>query len=761
MSNAVMRFLYFFLLLILCRARIEGQVPVGTWSDHLMYNSASGLAVSAENVFASTGSSIMIYNKNLAELKKLSRIQGLSETGISAISWSEENNTLVVAYTNTNLDLVRDHIVYNIPDIERKYIPGKKVINRIRVNGRFAYLASSFGLVVVDLYRREISDTWKPGTSSDTPEIFDVAFSEGKIYAATDKGVFAGDLTNQGLSFFGNWTSLQVPAGRYTSILSSGGKVYANLSDPGGDYVYIAGEGTIPFSHEPGIFNTSLDSSVEGFTISSPQSVKYYSAQGQLLKTITSYGWGTPDISQAIADEGNIYIADRTNGLVLGKNMSSYSAMTLPGPASDNPFSVTSLNGKTIFTSGGTTTSWNNQMRPLKVSVFENNNWSSISSTNIFDPLRALIDPENSNHFYIASWGGGLLEYENNTLVTQYNQYNSPLQTIIPGQPYVRVGGLAMDRDRNIWITQTEVPGSIKVLKPDGNWIINPLTIDAPTIGNIIITRTGHKWIILPRGYGLFILDDNSTPENFSDDRTKKMLIRDTDNRVFSNIYSIAEDLDGNIWVGTDHGPFIYYNPEEVFDRELFAVRTKIPRNDGTNLADYILENETVTSVAIDGANRKWLGTSSSGVYLISAGGSECLNNYNMKNSPLFSDNIISLAVDNKTGEIWFGTSKGIQSFRGDAIEGKEGFSKVYAFPNPVRHDYAGDISITGLMRDTQIRITDVSGNLVYETTSDGGMASWDLKNYRGDRVATGVYLIFCSGNNGEESKVIKVLVMK
>jgi Tfp pilus assembly protein FimT/outer membrane lipoprotein-sorting protein len=729
-----------------------------------MYNSAVALAVSEEDVYVSTGSSIMIYNRNLAELKKLSRIQGLTETGISSIDWSEENKILVIAYSNTNLDLVKDHRVYNISDIARKYIPGKKVINRIRVNGGYAYLATSFGLVVTDLNRREIYDTWKPGTGTDNPEVYDVAFSGGKIFAATERGVFAGDLSNNGLSFYGNWTRVETlpnPAGKYTLIISSGGKLYMNMADPAGDYVWVAGENATLFSHEPGVFNTSFDLSSNSFTISSGVSVKQFNSEGLLLKTISSYGWGTPAAVQAITAGNDIFIADRINGLVIGKDMSQFSSMTLPGPASDNPFSVTSLNGKTIFTSGGTTPSWNNQWMPLKVSVYEDNKWESITSQTIFDPVRALIDPDNNNHFFVASWGGGLLEYENNTLVKQYDQYNSPLQTIISGQAYVRIGGIAMDGNRNLYITQTEVPGSIKILKPDGSWIVNPLTIDAPTIGNIIITKTGQKWIILPRGFGLFILDDNKTPDNFSDDRTKKLLIRDTENRLFSNVYAIAEDLDGNIWVGTDHGPFIYYNPEKVFDEELFAVRTKIPRNDGTNLADYILETETVTSIAIDGANRKWLGTSSSGAYLISADGSESLKNYNMENSPLLSNNILSMAVDNKTGEIWFGTSKGIQSLRGDALQGKEGFSKVYAFPNPVRQDFSGNISITGLMRDTHVRITDVSGNLVYETVSEGGMASWDLKNYNGDRVATGVYLIFCSGNNGKDSAVTKILIMK
>ena len=353
-----------------------------------------------------------------------------------------------------------------------------------------------------------------------------------------------------------------------------------------------------------------------------------------------------------------------------------------------------------------------------------------------------------------------MLEYKNNLLVNQFTDANSPLQTIIPGKPYVRICGLAMDKSMNLWITQSEVTGSIKMLKPDGTWIVNPLTIDADDIGDIIITRNGQKWIILPRGNGLAVFDDNGTPSNFNDDSYIKMPVTDSDNNVISYVYSLAEDLDGNIWVGTDHGPLIYYNPEKVFDGDLKAYKIKIPRNDGTGLADIMLGTETITSIAVDGANRKWLGTMSSGAYLLSADGMKELKNLKEENSPLLSNVIASIAVDSKTGDVWLATSKGIISWRGDAIAGKESFTNVYSFPNPVREDFTGNVTITGLVRDTEIRITDVSGNLVYKTKSDGGMASWNLTTYNGRRVATGVYMVFCASSDGAQSCVTKILVI-
>jgi sugar lactone lactonase YvrE len=745
---------------------LQGQTPVGSWSDHLVYNTADCVAAGTDEVFASTGSSIIIYNKVFAELKKMSRIDGLTETGISTITWSEENKTLIIAYTSTNIDLLKNDVIYNIPDISRKYIPGEKMINKIRTNGNYAYLACSFGIVVVDLTKREIHDTWKPGDGSEDEEVWDIAFGNGKIYAATDLGVYSADLSNQGLSYFGNWNLvnlLPTPVAKYTLLIFSGGKLYANLSDPllPGDQVYVVGDISSLFSFTSGVFNKSFDNAQSGFTVSSGASVKYYNSNGSLIKTISSYGWAVPDIYQAAVDNSDIWIADINSGLVRGENMSEFTAMTLPGPVSNNAFSIISYNGKTIICGGATDASWNNQGRPLQISIYENNNWTSIPSGTIIDPMRTLIDPDKVNHIFVSTWGGGLLEYENNNILKQYTESNSPLQTIIPGRPYVRICGLAVDKSKNLWLTQTGVPGSIKVLKPDGTWIVNPLTIDAPTIGDIIITAKGQKWIILPRGYGLFVLDDNQTPDISSDDKYKKMLVQDTENQVISFVYSIAEDLDGNIWVGTDQGPVIYFNPENVFNSDLKASRIKIPRNDGTNLADYMLKTETITSIAVDGANRKWLGTASSGVYLLSADGTTQIKNFNEQNSPLLSNSIVTLAVDNKTGDVWFGTSKGTQSFRGDATTGEEKFKKVYTFPNPVRADFKGNVTITGLIRDSQIRITDISGNLVYETVSDGGQATWDLTTYNGRRVSTGVYLVFCASKDGSQSTVTKMLVIK
>ncbi len=740
------------------------QTPVGTWTDHLVYSTARNLAVGSEEIFASTGSSLIVYNREYAEIRKMSRVNGLSETAISTIAWSEEYGALIIAYATTNLDILKDNLIYNIPDINRKYIPGKKEINRIRFKGKYAYLACSFGIVVIDIIKHEIYDTWRPGNGSENPEIWDIAFGGGKVYAATGAGVYSADLNDPGLAYFGNWSiinSLPEPNGKYTAAVFSGNKLYVNQTGKNfpGDNIYVIENGASLFSYSAGVFNISFDKASDGFTVASGSSVRYFHDDGSLQKTISSYIWGVPNAAQAVEDQGDIWIADITSGLVKGENMSDFSAFTIPGPITNNSISITSYNGKTIICAGGVDNVWNNLGRPFQISIYENNTWTNIKYTDFYDAMRAFIDPADESHFFVTSWGGGLLEYKNNELIKRYTDKNSQLQTIGQMEGYVRVCGMAMDRNRNLWITGSEVAGTLKALKPDGYWIVNPATMEVYTVGDIIITRTGQKWVVLPRGNGLFIMDDNDTPD-FEDDIYKQMFVTDPDGKVVTFIYCLAEDLDGNIWVGSDQGPLIYYNPDKVFEEEIKAFRIKIPRNDGSGLADLVLFTESISSIAVDGANRKWLGTLSSGAYLLSPDGTKRLRNYNEQNSPILSNTIASVAVDNKTGDVWFATSQGTISIRGDAIAGKEEFSGVYSFPNPVREDFTGNVTVTGLMKDTQIRITDISGNLVYETISDGGQASWDLTTYNGRRVATGVYLVFCASSDGSKSCVTKILVI-
>ncbi len=752
--------LHIFLLFIL--NQVSGQLPVGSWSDHLNYNTANSLAAGSGEVYASTGSSLLIYNKEFNELRKMSKVEGLSETGISAIAWSEDYNTLIIAYKSTNIDLLKKNTVYNVPDILIKYIPSGKRINRIRTSGRFAYLATGFGIVLIDLTKMEVRDTWRPGPDEGTNEVFDVALGNNQVFAATNTGVYQGDLSNPGLAWSGNWTQLRnlpSPDSRYTLAIISGNILYVN--QPGqaaeGDHVYaVHGQVTL-HSFTPGVVNRSFDSAPVGFSITSQNSLKYYVQDGSLLKSLSSFGQEVPDLAEGIFEPDYTWLADLNSGLKMEYKSSGFAGLSVSGPASNLVGSINSSGGKTIICTGGADKSWEALNRKLQVSVYVNNLFSSFESDNLHDAMRVCFDPGNESHFFISTWGDGILEYNNEQLVKHWNNTNSPLELTPSG---IRILGLAMDGSRNLWVTQTGVTQGIKILKPDGSWSVHQAQANAPVLGDIISTGAGQKWIVLPGGYGIFVIDDNKTPDFLADDRTKRLVVTDADGIICNSVFSVAEDLDGSVWLGTDKGPVIYSNPGRVFENDIRGYRIKVPRNDGSGLADYMLGTETITSISVDGANRKWIGTMSSGVYLLSADGTRMLENYNEKNSPVFSDSIITVSVDSRSGDVWFGTGKGILSIRGTAISGQSEFTRVYSFPNPVRQDYTGNVTITGLMRDTRVKITDVSGNLVFETISEGGQASWDLTTYNGRRVQTGVYLVFCASSDGSDAVATKILVI-
>lgn len=741
------------------------QQPIGSWSDHLNYNSAKDIAVSQEEVFASTGSSIIVYNRAFNELRKLSRVTGLSETGISSIAWSRENRTLIIGYRSANIDLVSGTTIYNIPDILNSYIPGTKKINRIITSGAYAYMATSFGIVLVDMVKREIRDTWKPGPDPEANEVYDIALGNDKIYAATSRGIWTGNIHDQGLAYFRNWeriSALPDPESRCTCILFYQNKLYVNVSPQSlsGDSVFVISDETKLLSYVPGLINRSFDGAASGFLISSAGLLRYLSTNGSIIHSVSSYGWGIPDLSRAVQENDAVWLADSNYGLIKSENMSVFNIFSMPGPGSEHVENISSCEGNLIICEGGIGNALTGKGRAFQVSVYANKRFEVLDAGSFRDAVRACPEPGNPGHIYVSSWGNGLIEYDDLRFVRSYDRVNTPALAINSGNPGTRIFGLAMDRFRNLWITQTGNSGSLKILKPDGSWIVNPLTIDAPMAGDIISARNGLKWVVLPGGYGMFVLDDNSTPEVFNDDRGKTLPVMDEDGNNLSNTFSVAEDLDGNIWVGTDHGPVIYYNPDLAFEGDLKAGRLKVPRDDGSGLADYMLGTETITSIAVDGANRKWLGTQSSGVYLLSADGTRMVKNYNTRNSPLYSDSIASVAIDNITGEVWFGTSKGALSVREVATSGGEKFTNVYAFPNPVREDYNGNVTITGLMRDSQIKITNITGDLVNEMVSEGGQAVWDLTTYTGSRVTTGVYLVFCSAGEGSGSFITKILVI-
>ncbi len=760
-------------LFLLSTLLASGQGAVGSWNDHLPYSRAFSIAAGGGKIWSSTGSGILIYDLNSGTASKLSKVSGLTETAISHLAWCDAEESLVIIYRSTGIDIVKKGIITHIPDIKNKYIPGLKEINSVTVAGSRAMLSSSFGIVVVDIKGRYIADTWRPGPDGETNSVSETEILNSRIYASTDRGIWSAPLNRPGLSYFGNWERLEgfpEPGAAYSNITIAGSSLM--ITKPGSAslagsrdslFLITPGQPAALIAEEPAGTFRALDGNGNQVVASLSSSVTIFSAQGEVIRQITAYGWAETNPSGTLTSGQDLWIADASVGLVSTRDYIRFTNHTLPGPYTENVADIV-FSGSNFYVTGGTVdNAWGNVYRPLQIFTGNGDSWKS----HIFygeadrDAMRVIADPDNENHFFVSSWGNGLYEFLDGELINNYNQYNSPLASIRPGENYTRICGLAWDHDGNLWMTQTGVTGNLKALTPDGNWIATPLNLSVTAVGDMIIDRNQYIWAVLPRGNGLLVYDPAGTPANTSDDRYIRLQVQDTEGHTMNNLYSIAQDLDGNIWVGTDMGPVVYYNPGKAFSSEMKASRIKIPRNDGSGLADYLLGTQTVTAITVDGANRKWFGTLSSGAFLMSDDARKELARFDAGNSPLLSDNIVKIAINGISGEVWFGTAEGIVSYRGEATAGVDDYSGMYAFPNPVREDFEGVVTVTGLVENSSVKITDVSGNLVWEGTSLGGQATWDLLNYRGQRVATGVYLVFCTTEDGNLAGVTKMLVIR
>jgi len=759
--------------LLLQAIMLSGQGAVGSWDDHLPYGRSLSLAAGGGKIWSSTGSSILVHDIHSGVSAPLSRVQGLTETSVALVVWCEAEESLVIVYRSTGIDIVRKGIVTHIPDIRNKYIPGLKEINSATVHGSRVLLSASFGIVVLDVSGRYIADTWRPAPDGETNSVWQSVIMNDRVYAATARGVFSSPADRQGLSYFGNWERLEElpsPGAEYIQIAVTGQALL--VTRPGSSlppvssdslYMIIPEQTAALIATEAAGTIRSLKSAGGQVIASLSSSVRILSAQGEVTRVIPGYGWAEANPVDALISDEHLWIADATAGLVSTADYSRFRNHTLPGPYTANVADI-HFSGNNFYITGGTVNNaWGNVYRPLQIFTGSGDSWQShiLYGEADRDAMRVVADPSDEKHFFVSSWGNGLYEFSDGELINNYNQYNSPLESIIAGENFTRICGLALDRSGNLWMSQTGAPGNLKALTPDGSWITTPVNLGVTEAGDMVIDRNQYIWVVLPRGNGLLVYDPAGTPASTSDDRYIRMQVQDTEGHTMNNLFSIATDLDGNIWVGTDMGPAVFYNPSKAFSAEMKASRIKIPRNDGSGLADYLLGTETITSIAIDGANRKWFGTLSSGAILMSEDGRKELAHFTTANSPIMSDNVVKIAVNGITGEVWFGTSEGIVSFRGEATTGTEDYSGMYVFPNPVREDYEGVVTVTGLVENSSVKITDVSGNLVYETTSLGGQATWDLRNYRSQRVATGVYLVLCTSDDGSLAGVTKMLVIR
>jgi hypothetical protein len=755
---------------------VAQSLSYNQWQDQLPYNNCIATVEANNLIYAATPYSLFYFNKTDDSKNRMNKVTGgLSDIGISNIAFCSKLNTLVVAYSNTNIDLVKGSEIVNIPDIKRKQIVGNKTINSILIIDKLAYLACGFGIVVLDIEKEEIKDTYYIGSLGSQIDVKDLAFhqDDNKFYAATEKGVFSA-LASENLAYYVNWIqdkTIPGPNSIFNLIESFAGKVYANktkyLSDTDTLFVKEDNKWTY-FATENHSNHTSLKACGERLLICSYLKVDSYKPNGILDVIYYSYNPGTIRPYDAIIDkDSKVWIADFVQGLWRIDSDFKSSNFTFNGP-SNYMVSAMDISGKQLWAvPGGIDGAYGSLYRSAQCYTLANGTWSSFNSTNtapfsyIRDIVSVAADPHKSDHAFMTTWGYGILEFDDGALKEIYTPENSSLQYASGyGYGYIRIGGVVFDQDNNLWATNALAPNALLLRKPTGEWKSFNLGDNGSGIdvANVVIDHDNQKWLQL-RGYALIVFNDNNTLDNTADDKKLKLTstngLKDV---TATTISSIAIDRDGQLWLGTDQGVARIFSPGNVFTGGEYEAQRIMVEEEG--YLHPLLETEAVTAIAVNGNNEKWLGTDKAGVFLMSADGGTQLQHFTEANSPLLSNTITSIKIASD-GEVYFATSMGIVSYKDYKVEPVASLDSLFIYPNPVRPEYKGPVHISNLVDESNVKITDVSGGLVWETQAHGGQVIWDGYNLKGSKVNTGVYYIFVTNSDGSQKKAGKVLFVR
>jgi hypothetical protein len=777
----------FLATITLCLVSVSAKTAVGEWRTHFSYKTTNQVVFADDKLYVEANGKLFSLDLDDGNLFTYTTLDGLSGHTVSYLGWCSTVKTLIVVYSDGNIDFLTKNGIVNLPDFKNKSLTADKTIYGLRVLGNEAYLSTGVGLLVVDMAKKEFAENYYLGFTSSYTKCMDAVVWGDSLMVATSLGLYTGKQTDN-LQDVDYWKSVPFVSGTTVKKMVRFGDRFFALGSNGVLYAGQPGN-WLSFLNDGGITELTVQDNAL-FACSGTTTYLYDSSLqrknvGSVLDKSVAWDSSEDKLYMASGVQGLSILTFRDASYVLEKD-----SVVPDGPPQNTAWNAFFRDGIYYATAGAR---WGDRyFYEGDLLIFENEEWRGLTDkqnleTNIgFKPLDFInmaMDPSDKAHYFITTWGDGLLEFRNDRFYKRHDPSNSPLKNIIPGR-YCRVDGAVFDHEGNLWVLNSKyypqgpadtrnLPDSaLLILKPDGTWI-QPFYADlitAPTWNTILFTSEGQTWMNAVRERpGIFVLDDNGTvgdsiDDQTSDDQTKAFdNFTDQDGNILSPwaICCMVEDKNGTIWLGTTMGPILANGVSNVFKSGYTFTRVKIPRNDGTDNADYLLNDIRINCMAIDGANRKWIGTEGYGVYLLSSDGQEAIHHFDTDNSPLPSDYIWSLSINPETGEVFIGSDAGIVSYRSDATEGASYYNDIYVFPNPVRPEHVGVITVTGLMENTQVRITDLNGNAIVNGTSLGGQFCWNGYTKSGKKAASGVYLIFCASEDGTEYQACKFMIVR
>lgn len=737
----------------------------GRWTYYAAYHNALQNIPVGDAVFSLCDGSIFSYSPGDSEVRTYDKTNGLSDVNIKLMAYCKEEACLILVYSNSNIDLFYPESgeTLNIPQYMNSSL-ADKTINDLSVSGSFAYLATNMGVSVLDIARGEFRDTYRLDKAASS-----CAYAAGKIYASTSSGLIAGD-TGDNLLDASKWKSANPKT--FRKLRSLGGGIYGAAEalfkiDP------ATGEASLAASGQPAYLNADdgatlicgnentvniIDQSGGLTTIRQSNPFKYLSLASGTYWASCGYEGLRPYRADSA---GNLKPAGEA--VSINSPIRNYCAHMTMTPANRLLVAGGLFNYNRLYYEGTLYSRENGHFTNFEDSVSQYTSMPYRNLTGIAE------DPKDPAHHFATSSETGLYEFRDGKYVAHYDHSNSGLTSGLPGdaRPYMYVCLTApvFDSEGNLWMFNNETDTVIKVRMKDGSW--QRIYIDAvkkyPTFDHLMFDRAGRAWFTHRRTTashhaGVGCLDYNGTIADGGDDKSYfryNFVNQDGTSYNPNTVDAIAIDNDGSIWVGTIEGPFVITNPDGFMDGGFTFTQMKVPRNDGSGYADYLLTGVPVTAIAVDAANRKWIGTSGSGLYLIGADNVETISHFTAGDSPLVSDNILSLAIDGKTGEVMIGTDAGLMGYRSEAaaVSGKISDDDLKIYPNPVRPDFYGDVTIGGLPDGAEVKIATTGGQVVVSGKAANGEFKWDVRDAGGNDVGAGVYFVLVSAAGGGSAR--------
>lgn len=759
------RLLYFVLLIATQMGFAQSNL---LWRGYFSYNEIKDLSESSTAIFAASENALFSKNTITSQLKTTNTIDGLSGQAISSLYYSTKFNKTLIGYENGLMIVINeaDGSMLNVVDIINKQLPSNiKKINHFMEFDGIVYVSCDFGIVQYNLATMQFGDTYFIGDNGAEISVTQTAVYNGYIYASTNNGIRRAAISSKNLIDYNQWEL--IAGGSWASIETFDAELMA-INTSG--YIHKYNPNSNSFIGYLALSQPASDMRATGnyLIITTSDSVYIYNKQMALVRQINSnqIPESNPSFTCATIIGDAIFIGTKENGLITTalSTASAFENLTPIGPSKNNIFALQATSNALWAVYGDYDISYNPYpLDSYGISKYSATGWLNIPYEKVLGAKsisRITVNPNNENEVFASSFFSGLLKIENDVPTFLYNQSNSGLESLSfvgPNYIDVRINGAAFDKSGNLWVTNSRIKNGLKELKSNGQWqsFSTNNILDSSednSFGRMAIDKNGTKWLTTNR--------DGVIGFNESNNTFKKITTgTDTGNLPIADARVVAVDNRNQLWIGTTKGLRILPNVGSFQTEDKLTTNSIIILEN--NLAQELLYEQFITDIVVDGSNNKWIGTADSGVFLVSPNGQETKYHFTINNSPLPSNIINDIDINSTTGEVFIATAKGLISFKGTATAASGDLNNVYVYPNPVRPEYDGTVKINGLLNKANIKITDIEGNLVYETTSEGGTIEWDTTAFGKYKVASGVYMIFISAQDGVETKVKKVMIIR